>query len=603
MAEKQAGKRVSKAAIDDIVIGELGWKRMKDLYPGRELPAYLKRLEGTGITERYLDPAAAKEIVGIFKFSDNPVAWEGLSKAMYRSLALFRTNKTVLNPATHSRNFLSNVIFSSFATGSLKFFPRAGAMAIKNRSEMYMKAVRAGVTEGSDHNITMEMLEKAGVNLNDANPYKFATLGNSRVGNAIAKGHDLAANVYKWEDEAWKVDAFISRHKAYMKAGMRDDQAISRAALDVAKFMPSFNQASPWTKLVGGVVPFSSFTNEAIRIWKNSMIEKPHMAFFWQHFAGGMTEAVGAAQGYSQEELERIKSALPQHQKNKPGMLLPWKIDGQPHFFDMSYIIPLAGNMGEMQNAEKSFFFSEFYDITGNPLVGLGTIATTGTDPFTQKPVEPRFAERQLGVNIESAGARKWVGLGEWMLGTMSPPLVPPGFASQNILELARGQVDPITAQPLEPSVGRTIAANLFGLRTYEATLSSAVLNSRLDATRIQEEITHQWAIHSRATANGQTADQEDALANLSDLKSKLESDPAKVRDYLAKGIERRAPGKGRMIPTKQLQESLALTEGLELSPDQRRIRGEYGARLQERRMKKKGSRGRKARGGKKRER
>jgi hypothetical protein len=591
MAKRAAGQRVSREAIDDVMFSELGWRRMEQLFPNGKVPGYLERLRPTGLLDKYLDPAAAESIVGTYKFADKPI-FEELHDAIYKSVAFFRSSKTVMNPSTHARNTMSGIVFNSLATGIPKLVPRTGIKELRAKGEVWKAAVRAGVLGGDDHQITIEMLQRAGVDINDLNPYKLKFLGDNRIAKAIANSHEAAKGLYRFEDDMWKLDAFATLRKKYLKRGLRADQADARAALDVVKFMPSFNQVSPFTRAIGGLIPFASFTNEAIRIWKNAMIEKPHLAMFWSHFGGAASQSIAAAQGYSSDDLARIDANLPNHQQGKPRLMLPFKVDGQPHFFDLSYIIPLAGNMGDIEHADKAFFFSDFYDITGNPLIGAGVVGATGVDPFTGREVEPRFMERQLGMNIDNPALRRYIGLGEWMAATMLPPLAPPGFAAQNLAEVARGQKDPTTGLELEPNVGRTIAANLFGMRTYEATLSSNILNQRQEADQINKRAEIQWNIWKRAAANGETAAQSEAVENLRDIYAKLYDDPAKIEERIADGMESRAPGEFKTLTEKQLLKALEGTEGLELSPEQLKVRGAIMARLQT-----KGSRSRSRKG------
>jgi hypothetical protein len=582
LAHMQAGKRVAQETIDDLLVEGLGWKRVKDLFPGRELPGYLKRLAPTGILDKYIDPAALEDVVSMFKFADDSNdLFSKVHRGIYRGLAFFRTGKTAYNPATHVRNTLSNAVFHSFATGRFTLAPTRGFKAVMQRNGDWREAVEAGVVGSGGYEVIRDALKKAGLHV-DGDVTQLDFLGDSRIAKMVQNLAGKAEDWYRAEDDLWKIQAFTRVRDKYLKTGkFTRQEAIARASLEVTKFMPSFNMNSKFTDLVGGVIPFASFTNEALRIWKNAMTDKPHLAFFWNNIADAMSQAFGAAAGMSQEELAEIHSKMPDFQQGKQMMLLPFKIDGKSHFFDLSYLIPLAGNMGELQTNEKSFFINELYDATTNPLIGGAAILATGTNPFSGREVEPRFVERQLGIGIDSPQARRMVGLAEWATQTMLPPLAPPGFAGVNLLEAVRGQVDPFTTQELEPNVARTVAANIFGMRSYEATLPSQVHNIRREETRLQERRNTAWKRWEFAKANGDIDGMESEKANILAVTEKLS--PGEASDYWAKGIVEREPGKFRRLTTKQLKEALSRSRGLELTPEELEMRGELYMRLEER--------------------
>ena len=74
--------------------------------------------------------------------------------------------------------------------------------------------------------------------------------------------------LYRAQDDVWKLEAFTRLRNRYLKTGkFSRDEAIARASLEVTKYMPSFNMNSQFSELVGGVIPFVSFTNEAVRCW------------------------------------------------------------------------------------------------------------------------------------------------------------------------------------------------------------------------------------------------------------------------------------------------------------------------------------------------
>jgi len=541
--------------VDDFAFETMGWKRVRDLFPGRELPGYLDRLEGTGLLDKFIDPAALDDVVSMFKMPDD---FGGqLQQAAQKAFAFFRAGKTAYNPATHVRNYLSNIIFYHMATGRFSLTPTTGIKALRSKGGVdFREAIQAGVLGGSGLEVIKETLKKHGLDVGDITVMDW--VGDSRLAEILKKGAGQMEQMYRASDDIWKLDAFIKIRNRYLKSGVDRSGSVARAALDVARFMPTFNIPSGLSAgFVGKAIPFSSFTNESLRIWKNVMTDKPHIGFFWNHMADTWNTSFAAASGISNEELDNVYSQMPDYQKGKQMMILPFRDGGKLLPLDLSFVIPLAGNMSELQTNEKSFFLSEFYDLTQNPLVGAATAMATGEDPFTGKPLEPRFAERQMGLSIDDPAKRKWAGLAEWGMRTMLPPLTPPGFAATNLLEAVKGQRDPFSLQELEPNIARTVAANIFGMRTYEASLSSEIQNVRRSETRLQERRTAALDRFKFAAANGDTAGMDREEANVRATTFKLLGDEKAVEAYWKGAKKQVEPGAFRGLSTKHLKEVL----------------------------------------------
>jgi hypothetical protein len=165
---------------------------------------------------------------------------------------------------------------------------------------------------------------------------------------------------------------------------------------------------------------------------------------------------------------------------------------------------------------------------------------------------------------------------------TMLPPLAPPGFAGVNLMEAVRGQVDPFTNTELEPNILRTVAANIAGMRTYEATLSSQISNVRRDEARLTERRTAARKRWEFAKANGDIDGMEREKANILAITEKLVG-KGETAKYWKQTVKESEPGKFRRLTTKQLKETLARSRGIELTPEELEMRGELYMRLEER--------------------
>ena len=564
----------------------LGWKRLGDMAADASGGAQ-KFMRGLPkpLRDKWIDPNAVGDIAGQLSFLDE----DGLFNTFHKHvLQTFQAGKTAYNPATHVRNFLSGPIFSSLARGGpIKLAPGKGYRAwkegLKNADyKAWVDAVGAGA--GFDPK-DRDALAALGASLDGVSASALDWMGSSQVAQWIQGQATKAETLYRSIDEWWSLDTFIELTAKYKGQGMDLAQARMLATRDVRKFMPNYGILSDIGETLrsglGGnkalAVPFVSFTAESARIWSNVLTEKPHMAFFWNHVMESMGNVFGSIAGFSPEQIEEAKKALPEYTEGKKMTLLPFNVDGQPMFIDTSYLIPL-GNLGEAQQSDQSFFGTAL-DMTANPILGAGVALAANQDPFTGRELAPRFTERQFGVPVANPTMRRMVGLAEHMAAMMLPPLAPPGYAGVNLMEYVRGQVNPATGEPLEDGVVRTIAGNLFGFRGYQADVESQVLNVRAEQRRSNESISQAWQRWDFARYNGDPEAMEVETQRILELKMGQGFTQSEARDYVAQQAESREPFNN--ISRRQMREIMRRSGRLgRLSPEQEGLRQRLQQRL-----------------------
>lgn len=572
----------------------LGWKKVDSLFQGKELPKYIQNLPDE-FRNKWLDPAAASDVMGTMKFmadgDENHLT--GFVRQLHKhSLSLFRASKTAYNPGTHIRNLVGAAIFSHLATGGVPHLvPLRGLTEMGAEDSQWVKhAMEAGVLGSSyDAEIHRDLSKFARPDAKSAIDWMPDTV----LTGWMKKAANGAERVYRATDEVYKLDAWIrltEKHLGQLEKQGLDlspdalhELARSKATIDVNKFMPNFTMQSELADTLRKGIPFSSFTSESMRVWKNVISEKPHLALFWNHAMKSTSEIFGAMAGYSPDQIEEAEKALPSFVQGKKTLLLPFNVDGQPQFVDMSYVIP----MGSIVNAEKSerFFLNEIYDPGANPVLNMGAALLTQKDPFSGREIAPNFTERQLGIPVTNQQARTALGLGEHMLQMFLPPWMPPGYAGTNILESIRGQVNPNTNEPLEGGVLRTVLANLGGFRTYAPDVEAQVRNVQEDQRKIGEQLSQSWKRWEFARANGKVGAMEGERKRILALKTREGSDDPE--GYFEHSVKSREPFAN--FSTKQLKEVLTRAEKLgALSPHDEKIRAELLARYQSRKQPKK---------------
>lgn len=597
-----AGAELPKEAIEDAVRA-MGWRSVDELFGSEKIPGYIARLPEE-LRGRFIDPAVADDIVGLTKVADAlPSMFRDIHKLYMGSLAAFKGSKTAYNPPTHFRNIFGAVVFHHFTVGGggvlqHGFFKR-GIKALREGPDGkdWKDIIESGMVGSSyDHEIAETVAKALGKDTAEGGSlasllFKLPILGDKWVTKKAVEAGSRAERFYRFIDEMAKVDAFLIRRDAWMKKlaqeGLEGDAlratSLSNAAADVAKFQPMFSQNSPFTNLVRNAIPFASFTTEAVRIWKNAMIEKPHLAFFWNHAVEAGSQVTAAMAGFSPDEVRQAEEAMPYFMEGKKTLVWPFRVNGKPVFLDMSYMIPMA-NIVEAEQADATFFDFLQIDPFTNPILSTAAAAATGVDPFSKQEVAPRVLERQFGVTVEQPVARKAVGLAEHMLKLMLPPLVPPGYSGVNLLEWARGERHPITGEELEEGALRTLGANLAGIRLYEADVNSQLLNVKREETVRNERSSMWWERWRHAAANGDASTMRKAIDEIRALRAARGDSLEDIDKYIRQGIVRREPGRFRTLSTRQIEETLRRSERLGYrSEDDKAMMGELMSRLQER--------------------
>jgi hypothetical protein len=626
------------------MLRRLGWKPLEEvLTAGKDMPGHLSKI-ADDFRGKWVDPAAIEDFAGVKKVVG---VFEGLPAWMQKTVGTFKYTHTVLNPATQVRNKVGSWIMHHLSVGGLGIFDpnnpfmRRGAQALhygaKGEGDEIAKqdwadVLRTGfVNSGQSAEVTREWQRAIGTQIQAGNGvgeemfYRFLDWmpGMSREGKtaeAVGGFMGKMTRMYQYTDDLAKADAFLTLRDRHLKAlnaeradllskqtavaipgqgGSRvppllkmtpeqiREEAIGRAMVEVAKFQPMFSQVSPFTNAIRDAVPFSGFTTEAVRVWKNAIVDRPVLTFMYNNLIEAASHVTGAMAGFDEKQLADAEASLPWYMQGKKALTMPFRVDGKPVFVDFSYMIPMA-NLPESFSAESSFFdWIQIDPWKSNPLLGIGTAIATGRDSFTDRPIEPTFTDRFIGtVDPALAGGqvRKIVGLAEYTARQLLPPLAPPGFAGVNMLELLTGKKNGFTGQELEQGVARTVASNFLGLRSYQGGVNSQLQNAKREDAKLDERMSVWWGKWKDAAANGDAAGMHKAISEVSALRKLRGDDEAAVGKYIAQGIKEREPGKFRGLSTRELQTTLDRANRLGgLSDEDKAIRAELMARLQER--------------------
>lgn len=546
----------------DHIAKELGWVKYDEVFGTaatgtKRMDEYHEFMNKTGLKGKYLPVEAREEVREMFKMLDpSENTFDTLSRGFYKAMRAFRATKTAYNLATWWRNHFGNVMFFNFAVGRVNLgAPLVGAKHVGENlfqgkvSPLLRRAARAGMFDSSDWAGFSELAaRRIGPELGEemATTSAASILPGFKSLDKMTRGHlDKLARMgeagYRAVDDMWKVEAFARLEKRALKSmgttvekatAAQFDEAAAYAAERITKFMPMFNRQSRFTKAVGQAIPFSSFTTEAFRVWKNAALEKPHLALAWAHSTKLLSYGIGLHAGKSPDQVEAMLDDMGAFNKGKPMLMIPWSDeDGTHDFLDLSPIIPLAGSLAKFQQDLKGESpeglgllapITAFLDPMGaNPLLGGVLAATTGIDPFTRRPVEARALKFIPGAWDPESAVGKAVGLGEYMMNQMLPPMLPPGYAYQNFAEYVLGERDS-EGEYKEEDLAKVVSANLFGMRFYEPSVRGDRYEDK-ELTRIHRDKLARYRSHyKKAVANGDVELQGRLLGRIHEVQTTL---------------------------------------------------------------------------------
>ena len=498
--------------------------------------------------EKFLTPAA-KENSGVMDMYDD-------------AMNLFRWTKTAWNPATLVRNVLGNYVSRVLTTGAMDFrnltpFTANGVKEFISKGAEYEKAVQAGIIDSSF--LSEDLLGKYSKFMEDRH-MRFTKFITNPENGVIASSPRKALELYDSVDKIARLDAWMINKRKYMTSLAADgvtenleQRAADMATRDVFRFFPSFNNQSAFTQLVRRFVPFSGYGAEAARFWTNGMIYKPHVTLGLTHMADMMSHGSAAIAGISEDELEQAKSSLPYYNDGKQYFVLPWRdSDGKVQFLDLSYITPLGDLEQRQKDASRKGGLMgapilEMFNPANSPLLSATQMAITGKDSLQGQPLKPGFAEK-LGVNIENPSARAFAGFGEEMLRQFLPPLVPPGYAGQNLYDALMQTKDPSTGMVKEPDLLPAAAKAILGLKTYKPSPKDVLLNERAKKAAESDSVADAWRRYSFARANSHDGTAADVKAEIIRLKGQA---------YFAKNVEKHEPSAHANVSREALKKAL----------------------------------------------
>lgn len=470
-------------------------------------------------------------------------------------LRAWKVSKTALSPVTHMNNVMSNFVLADFhdiqarhiygalqAALTHKTSPVAASLIERYRDNggdagLFNEAeIRREIFEPLLEELRREINAESGTEAITAAQVMdlltqrefgkaWAVAKESKAAAAAAWGPKKLMKLYSLEDEWFRLAAFIKA----TEDGLSDRNA-GRFARD--SFL-NYEINAPWINAARKtVLPFVSFVYRAAPMLARIAAEKPHklaklmlLATAANAFAYWMLGAGG------DEDKER--ALMPDEKSGRVWGLVPKLIrlpfndrNGNPVFLDVRRWVPV-GDIVDVGQSQSMLPLPPPL-VPGGPAV-LAAEFVLNSSGFTGQDVVNRTDD--LGERFSKTGAWLWRGIAPNMPG------IPGTYATQNLVDAARGRVSPGPSGQERTSLAQAVAG-AFGVKADSYPIESL---NYLASAKVRAEVAEIMNVARRdigaVTRSGM--DEEDQQAEIERIQAKaIEKVQRRVADLTEKQRE-----------------------------------------------------------------
>jgi len=262
-----------------------------------------------------------------------------IARGVYQKwfLSPWKMSKTILRPAYHARNLISNLILNDW--GGLPFY----------RADVYMRAMkemRKGTGEWK------KFVEKTGLagNFTQNDLYqmeaglKYGADMFDKAYNVFEKIVRPAKTLQNAEESMFKFAKYLHNRELGMDA--------AEAALDSQKYV--FNYGEVTTEMAQFrkyVAPFATWSSKVIPLMAETAVKHPLRFGKWLAFGAALQGYAMDQTGVTEEEWAGIEQNLPMYVKKGVFLLAPWRDEQERlNLINLTYIMPGIGDVNEMWN-------------------------------------------------------------------------------------------------------------------------------------------------------------------------------------------------------------------------------------------------------------
>jgi hypothetical protein len=366
----------------------------------------------------------------------------------------WKTAKVGVNVPSHLRNMMGNTIQLQLSGVPFHKMPLLFAHAINSITSddrYYQIAKRYGLRQSTFANTELARIRD-----------EFVLLAESKSGDinklqaVFSKMTQAIGDIYQMEESLFKL--------AKLRYEMEENGlSESDAMIEAHKWLFDYSLVPRWIRYARNAPlgsPFATYFYKALPRMAEVAIRQPwkYLPYIAGYYA--LKAIIMAAWDVPEEELEKLKAALPSWMKQSGGMmLLPYKDQhGRWQVLNVGYIMPWGSLFDTGAQLSEGEFTKAAQTLTGimsGPVPDMIAAFQTGKDSFTGKDIvnkalPPRDQNMQRLNYVLDMGMPGW--------------LSPSGWAGK-MKDLVKGKVDPRTGDP-KLTAAQTWA-RLLGLTIY----------------------------------------------------------------------------------------------------------------------------------------
>lgn len=312
-----------------------------------------------GLSGKWVIPEIAEDINGI-------IAVKSQALRVYdKALSAWKFGKVVLNPATHSRNIMSNTMLLDMSGVNhfrqAQLFPRV-IRDYATKGKMYQEAKASGLLGTEFYSAEASQF---------LNSYNVASGGHlAKIMETIKTPLRTAGNIYQMEEQVGKMIKFTDmRMKGF---------PIEKASAEAERWLFNYNKIPKFIEFVRRFgSPFVTFSYKALPRLAETAVNNPLKLYKYYAFANAFNNASARTIGLTEKEVAREKKYMPEWMKTKiPGMptqlLMPTKDQyGRTQYLNLEYILPIGmapevAERGLMKGLMTNPALTAFSELKGN---------------------------------------------------------------------------------------------------------------------------------------------------------------------------------------------------------------------------------------------
>ena len=290
------------------------------------------------LSDKFVEEKIASDILDIIEFTKP----EYLNAVLKDVLTTWKATKTIMNPATHGRNVMSESIMADFGGVShlkqAQLTPKAVEI-LKGKGERQAEWKLSGLqrTTFAEAELGRFLNERQGKKIISPNVgetlariYGKASLVDTKLGETMRK-------FYQLENEFFKALHFLSAREKGMTIAESRNQA-NKWGMDYGD-VPRIVEKMRTNPFIG--MPFITWSFKAFPRIIEAAITRP--ITFWKYplLFSAVTNYSLEKLGITDEEWQEIKSTLPDRMAQGMWMLIPFRDEqGKIQMLDLTYTLP-----------------------------------------------------------------------------------------------------------------------------------------------------------------------------------------------------------------------------------------------------------------------